>query len=131
MPAALATSESVTDDQSRVISMSRMPSRIESRKSTRDASAYGTRGAVRRSSGVLTWARVTVISRRFARPRRSRTGNLDHLEVRFGCAAVRATPVLGDVVPAGARCDAVLRPPLLLVVGESALHADEKLVVAH
>ena len=94
MPAALATSDSVIDDQSRVISMSRMPSRIESRSSTRDASAYGTRGAVRRSPGVLTCARLAssprrslappahspslrsprpLIPRRFARPARSPT----------------------------------------------------------
>ena len=41
MPAAVATADSVIDDQSRVCSRSRMPSRIESRSNTLDASAYG------------------------------------------------------------------------------------------
>src|SRR6476469_1478590 len=136
IPAALATSESVIDDQSRISRRSRMPSRIESRSSTRDASAYDTRGAVGRSRGALTPATVMVISRRFARPGRSfprqgrsRTGHLDHLEVRLGRAAIGTAPVLRNVVPPSARDDAVLRPPLLLVVLESTLHADEQLVL--
>src|SRR6476620_10488374 len=46
MPAARATSDSVIDDQSRLSSNSRIPSRIESRSSTRDASAYEMRCAL-------------------------------------------------------------------------------------
>src|SRR4051812_26887170 len=61
----------------------------------------------------------------------SRPGDFYHLEVRFRRAAVRATPVLGDLIPAGTRCDTVLQPALFLVVLESALHADEQLVVTH
>ena len=57
MPAALATSDSVIDDQSRVSSRSRIPSRIESRSSTLDASAYGMRCAVRPSFTAATIAR--------------------------------------------------------------------------
>src|SRR5882757_9382807 len=143
MPAALATSDSVIDDQSRVKSMSRMPSRIEWRSRTRDASANGTRcadpppvGAPLIGSGigatlslpVAALAQAIVITRRSARPGKSRPGNLDHLEVRLGRAAVRAAPVFWDVVPTGAGCNAVLGPPLLLVVLESTLHADEQLV---
>src|SRR5882757_1499003 len=146
MPAALATSDSVIDDQSRVKSMSRMPSRIEWRSRTRDASANGTRcadpppvGAPLIGSGigatlslpVAALAQAIVITRRSARPGKSRPGNLDHLEVRLGRAAVRAAPVLRDVVPTGAGCNAVLGPPLLLVVLESTLHAHEQLVVIH
>src|SRR6478735_825539 len=140
IPAALATSESVIDDQSRISRRSRMPSRIESRSSTRDASAYDTRGAVRRSRGALTPATVMVIARVFARPRpvishrfarqgRSRTGHFDHLEVRLGRAAIGTAPVLRNGVPPSPGGDAVLRPPLLLVVLESTLHADEQLVL--
>src|SRR5438105_1760819 len=123
MPAALATSDSVIDDQSLLINNVRMPSRIDSRRSRRDASAYGTRGA-----GLLIGARVVLISRRWARLGRSRACDLDHLEVLLGRAAVGATPVVGDVVPASAGGDAVLGPALRLVVFESALHADEQLV---
>src|SRR6478752_286148 len=94
IPAALATSERVIDDQSRTSRSSRMPSRIESRSSTRDASAYDTRGAVRRSRDALTPETVMVIARRFARQGRSRTGHFDHLEVRLGRAAIGTAPVL-------------------------------------
>ena len=62
-------------------------------------------------------------------PTRSRPRDLHHLEVRLGRTAVRAAPVLGDVVPAGARGDAVFGPALGFVVFEAALHADEQLVV--
>src|SRR3954464_10122949 len=126
MPAAFATSDSVIDDQSRVSSISRMPSRIESRSSTRDASAYGTRCAVRRSAGVFTPARVIAIPPSLRSPR-SRPRQLYHLEVRLRRAAIGTAPVLGDVVPAGAGGDAVLGPAPLLVVLEATLHAHEQL----
>src|ERR1700712_2897916 len=61
IPAALATSDSVMDDQFLASSMFRMPSRIDPRRSTRDASAYGTRGAVRRSPGVVILATLDMI----------------------------------------------------------------------
>src|SRR6185503_12431135 len=183
MPAARATSDSVIDDQSRLSSNSRMPSRIESRSSTRDASAYGMRCAllepcrsppavraggtptrVPKSRGRVTRATLSlpvaslaqdlfpslrsprISSRRFARPGSllvaslaqdlfsslrsprppSRARDLYHLEIGFRRAAVWAAPVVGDVVPPGARGDAVLGPALGLVVLESALHADEQ-----
>src|SRR6185437_2729906 len=134
MPAAFATSDSVIADQSRVSSNSRMPSKIESRSSTRDASAYGMRCAVLepfrsprapKSRGLVTRATVSLPVASLARPM-SRPCNLHHLEVGLGRAAVRAAPVVGNVVPPGARGDAVLGPALGLVVLESALHADEQ-----
>src|SRR6478735_2806408 len=57
---------------------------------------------------------------------RSRPGDLDHLEVRLRRTTVRAAPVVGDVVPPGSGCDAVLGPPLGFVVLEAALHTDEQ-----
>src|SRR4029077_8611277 len=183
MPAARATSDSVIDDQSRLSSNSRIPSRIESRSSTRDASAYEMRCALleprrsppalraggtptrgRKSRVLVTRATVSlpvaslaqdlfpslrsprISSRRFARPGSlpvtllaqdlfpslrsprppSRARELHHLEIGFRRAAVRAAPVVGNVVPPGARGDAILGPALGLVVLESALHADEQ-----
>src|SRR6476661_8227545 len=183
MPAARATSDSVIDDQSRLSSNSRIPSRIESRSSTRDASAYEMRCALLeprrslpalraggtptrgpKSRGLVTRATVSlpvaslaqdlfpslrsprISSRHFARPGSlpvtllaqdlfpslrsprppSRARDLHHLEIGFRRAAVRAAPVVGNVVPPGARGDAILGPALGLVVLESALHADEQ-----
>src|SRR6476661_9228872 len=159
MPAARATSDSVIDDQSRLSSNSRIPSRIESRSSTRDASAYEMRCALLeprrslpalraggtptrgpKSRGLVTRATVSLPvaslaqdlfpSLRSPRPP-SRVRDLHHLEIGFRRAAVRAAPVVGNVVPPGARGDAVLGPALGLVVLESALHADEQSVVTH
>src|ERR1700754_3903234 len=139
MPAAFATPDSVIADQSRVSSNSRMPSKIESRSSTRDASAYGMRCAVLepfrsprapQSRGLVTRATVSRPVASLARPP-SRPCNLHHLEVGLGRAAVRAAPVVGNVVPSGGRGEAVLGPALGLVVLEAALHADEKPVVTH
>src|SRR6478672_13230139 len=154
MPAARATSDSVIDDQSRLSSNSRIPSRIESRSSTRDASAYEMRCALLeprrslpalraggtptrgpKSRGLVTRATVSLPvtslaqdlfpSLRSPRPP-SRVRDLHHLEIGFRRAAVRAAPVVGNVVPPGARGDAILGPALGLVVLESALHADEQ-----
>src|SRR6478672_9529972 len=154
MPAARATSDSVIDDQSRLSSNSRIPSRIESRSSTRDASAYEMRCALLeprrslpalraggtptrgpKSRGLVTRATVSLPvtllaqdlfpSLRSPRPP-SRARDLHHLEIGFRRAAVRAAPVVGNVVPPGARGDAILGPALGLVVLESALHADEQ-----
>src|SRR5262245_26609484 len=83
-----------------------------------------------KSRGPLTRATVTLPIASHARPP-SRPCNLHHLEVGLGRAAVRATPVVGNVVPPGARGDAVLGPAVGLVVLESALHADEQSVVTH
>src|SRR6478609_4112835 len=154
MPAARATSDSVIDDQSRLSSNSRIPSRIESRSSTRDASAYEMRCALLeprrslpalraggtptrgpKSRGLVTRATVSLPvtslaqdlfpSLRSPRPP-SRVRDLHHLEIGFRRAAIRAAPVVGNVVPPGARGDAILGPALGLVVLESALHADEQ-----
>jgi len=57
--------------------------------------------------------------------------DLDHEEVGLRRTAVRAGPVVGDVVPAGARRDPVVRPPECLVVFESALHTLKQSVPAH
>src|SRR6476469_7083781 len=151
MPAARATSDSVIDDQSRLSSNSRIPSRIESRSSTRDASAYEMRCALLeprrsppalraggtptrgpKSRGLVTRATVSLpvaslAQDLFRSPRPpSRARDLHHLEIGFRRAAVRAAPVVGNVVPPGARGDAILGPALGLVVLESALHADEQ-----
>src|ERR1700687_4067898 len=128
-PAARATSASVIDDQSRVRSNSRMPSRIESRSSTRDASAYGTRCAVRPRACPVTRATLTPSGARVNTT--SRACDLDHLEIGLGRAAVGAAPVVGNVVPPGARGNAVVRPAQRLVVLEAALHALEQFVVGH
>src|SRR6476620_376080 len=149
MPAAFATSDSVIADQSRVSSNSRMPSKIESRSNTRDASAYGMRcaalepfrsppglraGGTRtrgpKSRELVTRATVSLPIASLAQPP-SRPCNLHHLEVGLCRAAVRAAPVVGNVVPPGVRCDVVLGPALGLVVLESALHTDEQSVVTH
>ena len=58
-----------------------MPSRIESRSSTLDASAYGMRCAVRCERATRTHDAILLPSR---------TGDLHHLEIGFGRAAVRA-----------------------------------------
>src|SRR6478735_4856675 len=154
MAAARATSDSVIDDQSRLSSNSRIPSRIESRISTRDAAAYEMRCALLeprrslpalraggtptrgpKSRGLVTRATVSLPvtslaqdlfpSLRSPRPP-SRARDLYHLEIGFRRAAVWAAPVVGYVVPPGARGDAVLGPAVGLVVLESALHADEQ-----
>src|SRR5271156_2917649 len=130
MPAARATSASVIADQSRLPSSSRIASSTESRRRARDASAYGT---LRICATLTPLAPLLFIAALYivAGGSGSRAGDCHHLEVRLRGAAVRAAPVLGDVVPAGAGRDAVLRPPLGLVVFEATLHADEQFVVAH
>src|ERR1700691_2267421 len=114
MPAVRATSDSVMADQSRVISRSRIAS----------STSHAAGPATPRRKEAASQARQYRLERSPAR-------YLYHLEVRFGRSAVRAAPVLGDVVPAGPRLDAVLRPSLSLVVLESALDAAEQFVVTH
>src|ERR1700691_4357127 len=114
MPAVRATSDSVMADQSRVISRSRIAS----------STSHAAGPATPRRKEAASQARQYRLERSPAR-------YLYHLEVRFGRSAVRAAPVLGDVVPAGPRLDAVLRPSLSLVVLEPALDAAEQFVVTH
>ena len=45
-------------------------------------------------------------------------GNLDHFEPVFRRETIRTYPVIGDIRPAGARCDAMLGQSQSLVVQE-------------
>ena len=57
----------------------------------------------------------------------------DHLEEMFGRAAIRAHPVFGDILPTGARRNAVLRQPQGFIIGKPATeaHKTEKRVFGH